>query len=377
MKSIKKYLLLAFVIENVFVQTPYFSAFSFLFYVFLAIGMLFLFEGSLFRKDVFNSCKPLYLLGLVYVAYQFTAGFETISSRTLLYLVAKIATFIIIIVSVTSNWEFYAEKVPKFFSILVLIILLYNVATGNFGVVNERQTLGFTNTNTTSSMAAFAFAGFLFFWDSKRRIIYLLAMLLCIYALLAGGSRNGILIFAILFFMWRGASWNTIIIASVLLMFLSVVVGQLGIELAGVERLTGTLTGEVGTNRDSEREAAMVMICEKPWTGWGFEAQNVGQAAAISELGSHSGYLETIKFMGYPFSLLWFTMLYISTLSLLKLYRLKNMSLRYHLAIVLSSIISAFFEGLFVGVHELATNMMFISLAVLTTYNYRLKTIKR
>lgn len=377
MKSIKKYLLLAFIIENVFAQTPYFSSLSFLFYVFLAFGMIFIFEGTIFRREIIASCMPLFLLGFVYVAYQFTLGLETISLQTQLYLIAKIATFIIIIVSVSSNWEFYATKAPKIFSVLVLLILLFNIATGNFEAVNDRQLLGFTNSNTTSSMAAFSFAGFLFFRDKKRQILYIMAMLLCFYALLAGGSRNGILIFAILFFMWRGASWNTILIAFVLFTFLGIVVSQFDIELMGLERLTGTLSGEVGTNRDEQREAAWIMIEEKPWTGWGFEAQNVGQAAAISELGSHSGYLETLKFMGYPFGLLWLAVLYISTFSMSKFYKMGNMSIRYHLAIVFSSLASAFFESLFVGVHELATNMMFISLAVLTIYKYRQKVKKK
>lgn len=378
MKSIKKYLLLAFVVENVFAQTPYFSALSFLFYVFLGIGMLFLLDGSLFRKNVVNSCKPLYVLGLVYVAYQFTLGQETISSSTLLYLVAKIATFSIIAVSVTSNWEFYAEKAPRIFSVLILLILLFNIATGNLGDDGSgRMMIGFTNTNTTSSMAAFAFAGFLFFRDKKKRNLYILAMILCFYAVLAGGSRNGFLIFAILFFMWRGVSWNTIIIASASLIIINIVINQINVELVGLERIFGTISGEVASNRDTEREAAMVMIGDKPWTGWGFEAQNVGKAAAISELGSHSGYLETLKFMGYPFGLMWFAVLYICILSLLRFYKSGDMTVRYHLAIVISSLASAFFEGLFVGVHELATNMMFISLAVLTTYKYRQKTIKR
>ena len=142
------------------------------------------------------------------------------------------------------------------------------------------------------------------------------------------------------------------------------------LNLAGVERLESTISGEVGTNRDIERLATQMMIDEKPYTGWGFGAKNVGAAADLSELGSHNGYLETIKFMGYPFSILYFVILFGSVIPMLSYYRCKDMTIRYHLANVLSHFVCALYEGVFVGVHEFSTNIIFYSLAVLTAYSY-------
>lgn len=376
MKNIKKYLLLAFIIENLLAQTRILGGTSVFFYVFLVAGGYFLLEGSAFKKEVNESCKCLFSLAMVYILYQFTLGFGTISFRTLLYLLAKVTTFIIIAISVTSDWEFYAKKTPQFFSIGVLLVLMYGLLTGQNSSVNGRQLIGFTNANTTSTLGAIAFAGFLFFRNRQNSKTYLFAMFLCLYAMLAGGSRNGMLLFAIILFMWRGVSLKSIPVVVGLFAMVIVLTEQFHIELSGIDRLIGTARGEIGANRDVEREAAIMMIRESPWTGWGFEAQNVGRAAMISELGSHSGYLETLKFMGYPFAVIWFLVLFVGVKRCLKLYT-HGVEIRYHLAIVIASIISAFFEGLFVGVHEVGTNLFFVSLAVLTTYEYKQRKINR
>lgn len=372
MKNIKKYLLLAFIIENLLAQTRLLGGTSVFFYIFLVAGGYFLFEGSLFKKDTYESCKCLFLLAGVYILYQFTVGFETLSSRTLLYLTAKVTTFIIIVISVSSDWEFYAKRTPQIFSIGVLLVLIYGLLTGQNNEVNGRQLVGFTNTNTTSSMGAFAFAGFLFFRNRQNSLKYLFAMLLCFYAVLAGGSRKGIMILFIIIVMWKGVSIKLVPLIFVLLLFVELIIGNMGIELSGVERGLATLNGEIGTNRDDERLATMMMISERPWTGWGFEAQNVGRAAIVSELGSHNGYLEMLKFMGYPFTILWFLCLFSYILPMIKYYKSDKMEIRYHLTLVIALTVAAMYEGLYVGVHELSTNMFFISLAVLTCYKYQL-----
>lgn len=372
MKNIKKYLLLAFIIENLLAQTRLLGGTSVFFYIFLVTGGYLLFEGSLFKKDTYESCKCLFLLAGVYILYQFTVGYDTLSSRTLLYLTAKVTTFVIIVISITSNWEFYAKRTPQIFSIGVLIVLIYGLLTGQTNSDDGRQLIGFTNANTTGTLGAIAFAGFLFFRNRQNSKMYLFAMLFCFYAVLAGGSRNGMLLFAIILFMWRGVSLKSIPVVVGLFAMIIVLTEQFHIELSGIDRLIGTATGEIGANRDVEREAAYVMIGERPWTGWGFEAQNVGRAAMISKLGSHSGYLETLKFMGYPFAVIWFFVLFVGVRRCIKLYT-HGVEIRYHLAIVIASIISAFFEGLFVGVHEVGTNLFFVSLAVLTTYEYKEK----
>jgi O-antigen ligase len=145
------------------------------------------------------------------------------------------------------------------------------------------------------------------------------------------------------------------------------------IELAGVNRITDTIEGSMGSNREVERAATVMMIEEKPLTGWGFEAPNVGRAAILSEVGSHNGYLETIKFMGYPLGGIFILFLFLSVLTFLPLYKSPDMAVRYHVAIVFSHLVSAVYEGLFVGVHEFSTNIIFYSLAILAVYHYKMK----
>ena len=106
------------------------------------------------------------------------------------------------------------------------------------------------------------------------------------------------------------------------------------------------------------------MIREKPWNGWGFEAQNQGIALEMSELGSHNGYLETLKFMGYPCGGAWLGILVLSILVIFKRYHKLGIARDMFVGIVLAFAVNAYFEGLFVGVHEFATNVFFVCLAV-------------
>ena len=373
MNAVKKYSLLVFLIENLLAQAPMFGKSSWLFYLMLATGLVLLVSGGYLSNVSYRQCKPLHILAFVYIAYQFTLGFSTLNARTVLYLLAKVTTFVIIGVSIMTDWDFYARKVPVYLSLVVALILLFGInSTLDLGS-GERMNLGFGNPNSTSSLSAFALVGVLFFYDRKRPFLYITVGLMALYAMLAGGGRNAILTLAVASLIWTGGSMKKGLAILLMLAALWGATTVLSVELSGVSRIKGTIDGSIGSNRDIEREAAIMMIEEKPITGWGFEAHNTGNAAAVSDLGSHNGYLETIKFMGYPFGGLFFVVLILSSLSFMKYYKSTDLALRYHLAIVLSTLVSALYEGLFVGVHEFSTNMVFYSLAVLSVYNYSVK----
>lgn len=370
MKLLKKYILFVFLIENLLAQSPFGGYVHWLFYLMLLAGIILMLGGGFLKSSSFRKCRPLYLLGIVYIIYQFTLGIETLSVSTITYLIAKVTTFVIITISVVDDWDFYARKVPFYLSIVVFIILLFGLSGSETLNTTDRLQLGFGNTNSTSSLSAFCVATVFFFWNRKHAILYILIALVAAYSMLAGGGRNAILMLAIMLMIWTGMSFRRIIIAFSLVCVLLCLINIFSLDLAGIERIEATMSGEVGTNRDLERLATQLMIEEKPYTGWGFGATNVGAAAELSELGSHNGYLETIKFMGYPFAVLYFIILFGSMVPMLNYYRSNDMSVRYHLANVLSHFACAFFEGLYVGVHEFSTNIVFYSLAVLTTYRY-------
>lgn len=373
MKTLKKYILLIFLIENLLAQSPVGGSLQWLFYIMLVAGAYLMITGGLFKPETFRKCRPLYLLGAVYIAYQFTLGFNTISTSTLIYLIAKVTTFVIIVVSVVDDWDFYARKVPFYFSIVVFFVLLFGLNNADTLNTTDRLELGFGNTNSTSSLSAFCVATVLFFWNRKHAILYTIIALVALYSMLAGGGRNAILMLTIMLLIWTGLSVKRVFLAASLICLLMLTINVFSLNLAGVERLEATISGDAGTNRDIERLATQMMIDARPYTGWGFGATNVGAAADLSELGSHNGYLETIKFMGYPFAVLYFLILFCSVIPMLSYYRSRDMAIRYHLAIVLSHFAGALFEGLYVGVHEFSTNVIFYSLAVLTTYRYNVE----
>ncbi len=373
MNVVKKYILFIFLIENLFAQSSIFSHSSWLFYLMLATGLILLVFGGYLSNDSFRKCRPLHLLALVYVTYQFTVGFSTLNTRTVLYLLAKVTTFVIISVSVLTDWDFYARKVPIYLSLVVVIILLFGINSTPDLSSGERMNLGFGNPNSTSSLSAFTLVSVLFFYDKKRPFFYVIVGFFALYAMLAGGGRNAVLTFAIASLIWTGGSMKKGLVILLMLAVLWGVTTVFSIELAGVNRIKDTIEGSMGSNREVERAATVMMIEEKPLTGWGFEAPNVGRAAILSEVGSHNGYLETIKFMGYPLGGIFILFLFLSVLTFLPLYKSPDMAVRYHVAIVFSHLVSAVYEGLFVGVHEFSTNIIFYSLAILAVYHYKMK----
>ncbi len=340
------------------------------FYLILGTGLFLTFLGGFFNKETIKKCWPLYALSIIYVLYQFTLGIETISSRSLIYLLAKITTFVIITVSVTSDWLFYAKKAPVYIAAGVFLILLYGMNRTGVVSTDSRLMFGFTNSNTTSSLSSLCLGTVIFFWNKKKSVLYFFMAVCALYAMLAGGGRNAILMFAVMMFVWAGFSLRRIIVSVMLIFAVLTVVNVFSIELAGISRIEETISGDMGSNRELEVIATEMMIDEKPITGWGFEAQNVGRAAFISEMSSHNGYLETIKFMGYPFAIMVFFVIFYSTISQLRNFRNSDPAIKFHLAVVLSHLVGAMFEGLLVGVHEFSTNIIFYSLAVLTTYRY-------
>lgn len=377
MEKLKKYLLFAFLLENVAVQTSLAAAFANpFFYVFLALGALFVAQGELWNRQSRQICWPLCALAAIYVVYQFTFGFEYINQRSLIYLTAKLTTFAIIITGIKNNFEFYENRMLYRLAIFMCFFIVYGFATG--GAVDRgsgRLLVGFTNVNTTSSMGAMV-VGAMIFTVRKWNWKYILIAGIGLYALLAGASRAGVLVLAILVVMRYGFSPKVLIATSLLVVTSVYILPAIGLNTIGVERMMNTVEGVEGTNRDVEQQACWMMIEERPYNGWGFEAQNQGAALALSELGSHNGYLETLKFMGYPMGGLWIAIVTFAIVYALLFYRKHRISFDMHLAILVAFYANAFFEGLFVGVHEFATNMFFVCMAVVYYKIYLFKQVK-
>lgn len=377
MLFIKKYLLLFFLIENIIVQTSLLGSISeYLFYPFLAIGAVCLFDTKIWKGTTIQRFKPLYMLIFLYIFYEFIIGYEYINSRTLLYLIAKIVTFIIIITGITYNEYFYRTKAIFLFIVLTCSFLLYGLLTG--GHVNAstgRALAGFTNENTAGSMGAIAI-GMLLFYMRKRKWKWcppIILLLIGFYGVLAGGSRAGFLMLFLLVFLRFGFNIKTIAFAGLFLVIGLFGMPAIGVKTVGIERMVNTYKGIEKSNRGSERLAAEMMISEKPWTGWGYEAKNQGEAAKISELLSHNGYLEIIKQMGIPCSIVYFSIILICILKYLNIWYKRHLKMNLFFALVLMLLIKANYESMYIGAHEYITNIFFFSLAMISSQYYYLK----
>ncbi|WP_195407808.1 O-antigen ligase family protein [Bacteroides congonensis] len=365
MEKLKKYLLFLFLLENVAAQTRLMGGIStYFFYIFLVLGAMFMLQRDLWRGKTMNTYWPLYVMGGIYVLYEFTFGQSTISMQTLVYLIAKLTTFAIIVMGVDNNFKFYERKMLYGLSVFICFFVVYGMVTGGLAQSHStRMLVGFGNANSTSGMGAFVLGAMLFITE-KWNLKSLLIIGIGLYAVLAGGSRAGIMVVAILMFIKYGFSPKMALVFAAVVFVAVYILPAIGLNTVGVERFLHTVDGTEGTNRDNEREACWLMIREKPWNGWGFEAQNQGRALEMSELGSHNGYLETLKFMGYPCGGAWLGILVLSILVIFKRYHKLGIARDMFVGIVLAFAVNAYFEGLFVGVHEFATNVFFVCLAV-------------
>jgi O-antigen ligase len=376
---IKKYLLFAFLIENIIVQTSLLGAFTdYFFYPFLFLGLLFMFGSTVWSRSSLQKFGWMYCLMAIYILYEFVVGLEYISQKTLLYLIAKIATFGIIITGIATNEDFYRGKAIYWLIFVMSFFLLYGMMTGEG--VNEssgRMRAGFTNENTTGSMGALIVGMLLFYMRNRKwNLTTILILLVGFFGVLAGGSRAGFLMIFLMIFLRYGINVKTIAFIALLGITGLFILPSIGVHTVGIQRLISTYEGVEGTNRDVEREAAEWMIAQQPWTGWGFEAKNQGYAAMLTELGSHNGYLEMAKQIGIPLAVLFFAVI---AFAIVKYW---VSALRYHekmnlfFALVLILIVKANYEGLYVGVHEYVTNLFLFALAMISAKTYSLKKIR-
>lgn len=375
MEFIKKYLLFAFLLENIIVQTRLLSWLSeYLFIPFLAIGAFFVLSGSIFRGDKLKKFGWMYALMVVYIVYEFFIGVDYINQKTIQYLIAKITTFAIIIEGVAANEAFYRGKAVWWLAFTMGAFLLIGGASGQITDNSGRILAGYTNTNTTGSMGAITVGMLLFYMRGKKWSAISILILLCgIYGVLAGASRAGFMVLFILIFLRYGVNAKTVGMVGFVIIFGLFILPAVGIETPGIQRLINTYEGVEGTNRDEVRKAAEWMIAQRPWTGWGFEAENQGYAAILTQLGSHNGYFEIIKQMGYPMTIIYFLIIIYTIIAYWKQFRRHKLPMDIFFALVIADMIRANYESLFVGVHEYSTNLLFLALAVMSTRTYVLK----
>lgn len=374
MQFITKYLLLLLLCENVAIKSKIFGSYSnYFFYAFLGVGLLLLFNDKFLSHESIMKNKWIYFLIIIYTFYEFIIGSEYLGADTLQYYIARLVTFAIVSVGVSQNYSFYLSKCPRILSFTIMSIMLIGLF-GGFSINEERLSAGYSNANSAAGIVAIFLAFTLYDrklgkWDTKK----ILFVVFGLYILMFCGSRAGLLTVLIISLIRYKAKIGFVLFVVCALLVSEYVLPNYGIHLTAIERSIGTLQGEVNIDREMPRAATIMMIKEKPLTGWGLDSDIQGQALIVSELGSHNGYLDTARFIGIPLAILYFVNIFSVIVRHYRILRKHNEDPDVFFAISVAFIALAMYEGLFTGVHEVETNVLFFSLAMISTRSFMLE----
>lgn len=373
MPFLQKRLLLLFLVANMTAEYILLTPISkFLFFGVLGLSVCFMLQRFLYTDGI-SMCPHLYVLAAILIVYQLLFGYLSTSDTSLTYFIGKLATFAIMILSIGSDFDFYFRKniLPFSYAILVLVVLGWFVHRTS-SISADYYLFGFTNRNAACTLSAIGFAGFLFAKDRYSKWEYLWMGVL-LSTVLVGGSRNALAMCAIFILIRFGISMRLLVVTIALVAFMVFVLPELGLTATAFERMLGTISGEVPIDREMQRKGTILMIQERPWTGWGLDAQIQGKALKITQLGAHNGYLTLTMNMGIPLGIAFIFTIIHGTLKRLKLFKLKDRTVNYHLAIMLCILFGANQEDYLVGVNQISTNLFYVSFVVTGYYLYFIK----
>lgn len=380
MGKLKKYLLLLFMIENLCTKTTWLYQFTEpVFYTFLVLGVLMIFGGGISSKKTTGRFGWMFALSFIYIFDCFIVGVDFLNQENIIFMGAKIATFLIVITSLNNNYAFYERKGIYMYALVASVALVFGFVfpgSGHETVYDgeERAALGFVNSNSLAGSATIILAILLFEYRDKKMKWYIKALCaLAVFATMASGSRASMVVMAIILFLRFRISAKMVLLAAAVVVAVLVVLPGLDINVAGVRRIKETVNGEIGTNRDDERRAAIFMIEERPLTGWGLVTENKGRAAQLTMMGSHNSYLDLAKTMGIPLAIIWFGIASSVIYQYMSNRKRYNLPFDFFCVYALCTLFKGFFEPMFAGVHEIECNMFFISLAVLSMRLYNAK----
>ena len=360
MKFLEKYLLVLFLIANMTSEYRLLApASKVLFYTVLVLSIpIVLSKGFGKSRKMFSQLMALIF---IYLVAQFVFQTDLWTQENILYTISKCVVFSIMMICISSDFDYYFRQTMNLFPFVILGL----VAAG--WVINRVDPLGmisfgFVNRNVACTLATVGFAGFMFRNEMPTK-----KDMLCLFFLFAtilyGGSRNALAMCVLILMVRYGLSFKMVLAGGVLMVLMIFVLPAIGLEITAFERLLGTLDGTVAMDREEVREGALRMIAARPWTGWGYHYANLGSVDLA--MNAHNGYLTTIENLGWPCGLFLLANIILGSLKRLKLYRLHNRTINYHLAIVVSTLFGANQEDYLVGVNQCTTNLFFLSFAVL------------
>lgn len=372
LKNVSKYNLLFLLAANLTSQyKPLVFLSEQLFYISLAIGLLCVFINipDLLNQKKRNAIPLLFSLITIYSLYHFTIGIQYWNGDSWNYYLARVVTLLITFFGVTSNYKFYFEDLMFWLSIVIAACLVYGTIIDGTAA-QGRYYLAFGNPNSTSAISTVGFAGFLY-CKNRPKYVWIMGAIICLWGVTAGGSRTMSVLCILAMILRFKFSLKTIVIFFFASIILVRILPLLGLETIAIDRLVDVFENKnfVGS-REDVRQATMMMIDMRPIEGWGFKSGIVGEAAEISVMGSHNGYLDIIKAMGYPFAILIFVVIFLNLFRIRKYVFSKDPIILYHCFIIIAVLLGAMYESMLHGVNYILNTLFYTSFSLLT---YRMK----
>lgn len=368
MLFLKKYLLFILLLANITAEYLLLAPISqVFFYSVLALSIpIIILNGRDFSLSM--KCVPdIKWIIFIYLIAQFVFQQDILSIENILYTITKVIVFCIITSSLYSNYKFYLHKAPLIFSFIIVVLVLGGWFVNKTGYYGGLQ-FGFANRNVACTAATAGIAGFLFI-RKKLSVLDFACMAFLFITILYGGSRNALAMCLLIVAFRYGLSFKLVTVGALLFATVMYVLPEMGIEITAFNRLMGTFDGSVSVDREEVRNIAMQMIALRPWTGWGYNF-TIPSYIGIN-MGAHNGYLSMIEILGYPCGIAVLAIIIIGSIRRLGLYRLKNSSVNYFLAIVVSTLFAANQESYLVGVNQFTTNYYFVAYVALGMYKHK------
>lgn len=369
MNKITNYWLILFLFGNICMQFQILQPIAYLFfYPLLVIGIFsILLNFSLFMRSI-SKYKFIFTYILILWIYQLVFGLSRTHSGTWVYLIAKTTMLMMTVIAIERNPNYYHFGFCK--QLLFLCSMLIAIGLVFFDSISAggRHLFGFGNVNAGGHLASICFAGLLITNPlTGKKWLSRILMLICLLAVLYSGSRSSAGIASVALFIKYGLKKELLIAIAVCYVIAMKILPSFNINLIGLERFTNSIENrDFSSNRELEREAAIYMINESPIAGNGIVCPNSDAANEISKLGSHNTYLDWLKWFGIPLASILIISLVIDSLRLyIKFHSTKNDYDKFHLFVVISTILVCFFEGYIWGVNEMSNTIFFTSLAIL------------
>lgn len=371
MDRILTYWLSLFFLGNICQQYVLLNPFrSITFYVSILLALLCVLKHIhlIFAPIIVKRYSFLFWYLCIMFLYELIFGWQFNSEKTLTYILSKTVILLGIIPLIEFNSEFYSRKFFYIVAVVTSVLLLFGIFKNNL-VVAGRQSLGFSNFNSTGALSAVCFGVIFILSQSvfRHKWIFIIVGLICLYGVLASGSRSSFAIVIISFLIKFGINKKLVIPAIVAYLLLFIVLPEIGFNLSGLDRMNDTVeSADFSSTRENEREATLLMIEHSPIIGNGIYSGQSEEAQTISTMGSHNAYLDFLKWYGIPLGGLLIIIIIKTGITLYRFfYDSQNSYDRMLLFIVIGVLLAANYEAYIWGVNQMITTMFFIALAIL------------